>query len=243
MNRVTEPDADRGDVNGALVVHQQDEGLPCNGPSHRQARAHTLLVPLGVEPRRSPTLTTPGTFAGTAQPAALDAHTLQHTPKVRIVAMLARADDPGNRPAATPVMNGLPVPMAGRQVTPGDVGPDPEEHPVDHRSMIGPPAALPRVGRQQGLQPFPLGISQIMTIQAIFHWTDLHQNATEDPPDSPSVGRRRFRPCGPIPLGRGGASGCAGRGRRPRPEGRASRGRAARPAGRGRGTGSVAIPE
>jgi hypothetical protein len=84
-----------------------------------------------------------------------------------------------HRPAAMPVVDGLPVPVAGRQ----DVGPDPEEHPVDDRPVIGPSAAPSWVDRQQRGQPFPLGIGQVMTIQAIFHRAGIQQSTIHDPPN------------------------------------------------------------
>ena len=57
--------------------------------------------------------------------------------------------------------------------------PGPEEDPVDHRPVIGPPAALPRISRQERPQTFPLLITQIMTLQPLKHRTDLHDPATK----------------------------------------------------------------
>jgi hypothetical protein len=64
-----------------------------------------------------------------------------------------------------PVVDGLPVPVGGRQVPPRRPCPSPPEHSVDHLPVIGPvPASSRRPVRQQRRQPIPLGIGQIMTI-------------------------------------------------------------------------------
>jgi hypothetical protein len=79
------------------------------------------------------------------------------------------------RPAAMPVIDGLPVPIATRQIPPRAPGPSPPQHPVDHRAVIGPaPTPTRRAIRQQRRQPSPFPISQIMTIK---HTDDL-----PDPP-------------------------------------------------------------
>jgi hypothetical protein len=81
--------------------------------------------------------------------------------------------DPGpiRRPAAMPVVDGLPVPVVARQIPPGTAGAGPPQHPVDHRSMISPPPTPARrlIG-QQRFQPGPLLLSQVMTI---VHRNDL----------------------------------------------------------------------
>ena len=50
---------------------------------------------------------------------------------------------PVQRPAAMPVIDGLPVPVPLRQVPPRAAGPGPEQDPVDHHPVIVPPAPLP----------------------------------------------------------------------------------------------------
>ena len=69
---------------------------------------------------------------------------------------------------------------AAWQVPPRAARPGPEEDPVDHRPVIGPPAAaLPRAGRQEHPQALPFLIGQVMTIQAIRHRTGLHDPASK----------------------------------------------------------------
>src|SRR5271165_2030629 len=85
---------------------------------------------------------------------------------------------PVQRPAAMPVIHGLPVPEALRQVPPRAPCPGPEEDPVDHRPVIGPPAAaLLRAGRQEHPKALPFLIGQVMTIQSVRHRTGLHDPA------------------------------------------------------------------
>ena len=63
---------------------------------------------------------------------------------------------PVQRPAAMPVIGGLPVPVLTRQVTPRAAGPGAEHDPVDHHPVITPAAARPRIcghHRQQPLRP------------------------------------------------------------------------------------------
>jgi hypothetical protein len=83
------------------------------------------------------------------------------------------------------VVDGLPVPVARRQIAPGDVRSDPEEHTIDHHPVVGPPPTLPRIDREGWQQPLPLLIGQVVIIQAMFHMTDLHQTTIEDPRDTP----------------------------------------------------------
>src|SRR5512140_990088 len=78
-----------------------------------------------------------------------------------------------------PVIDGLPVPESLRQITPRAPRPGPEEDPVDHLAVIGPPATARRIGRQEPPQALPLLISQVMTIQLIKHRTDLHDPAAK----------------------------------------------------------------
>jgi hypothetical protein len=87
---------------------------------------------------------------------------------------------PVQGPAAMPVIDGLPVPEALRQIPPRAARPGPEEDPVDHRPVISPPATtLLRTGRQQHPQALPFLIGQIMAIQAIRHRTGLHDPASK----------------------------------------------------------------
>jgi len=78
-----------------------------------------------------------------------------------------------------PVIDGLPIPEAPRQVPPRAARPGTEEDPVDHRPVIGPPAALPRTGGQERPQPLPLLISQVMAFQSVKHRTDLQHQASK----------------------------------------------------------------
>src|SRR5690606_31831621 len=45
------------------------------------------------------------------------------------------------RPAAMPLVDGLPGAVAFRQVTPRNTGADPEQDPVEHGAVVVPPAA------------------------------------------------------------------------------------------------------
>src|SRR5450755_4032612 len=78
-----------------------------------------------------------------------------------------------------PIIDGLPIPEALRQVPPRAARPGTEEDPVDHRPVIGPPAALPRTGGQERPQPLPLLISQVMAFQSLKHRTDLQHQASK----------------------------------------------------------------
>src|SRR5512140_1381923 len=65
-----------------------------------------------------------------------------------------------------PSIDGFPVPVAGRKITPGSTSPGPPQTRVDDQPVIHPPAATPRRPvRQQRLQPRPFLIGQIMTIK------------------------------------------------------------------------------
>src|SRR5215203_3285167 len=65
-----------------------------------------------------------------------------------------------------PVVDGLPVPVVRWHVAPRKPAPGPPQHPVDYRAVIGPPAtALRGLIGQQWLQPGPLLIGQIVTIE------------------------------------------------------------------------------
>jgi hypothetical protein len=48
-----------------------------------------------------------------------------------------------------------------------------------HRPVIGPPATLPGMRRQQRPQPLPFLIGQVMTFQPFKHHTDVHGPATK----------------------------------------------------------------
>src|SRR6266487_3083209 len=65
-----------------------------------------------------------------------------------------------------PPIDGFPVPVAGRKITPGSTSPGPPQHAVDDQPVIHPPAATHRRPvRQQRLQPDPFLIRQIMAIK------------------------------------------------------------------------------
>ena len=74
---------------------------------------------------------------------------------------------PVQGPAAMPVISGLPVPVLTRQITPAGTGP--EQDPVDHHPVIGPPPAPPRIGGHHRQQPLPFLTGQVMPVQAIIH--------------------------------------------------------------------------
>src|SRR3954463_6290935 len=70
-----------------------------------------------------------------------------------------------------PVVDGLPRPERRRHIPPRHTTPRPPEHPVEHRAVVGPPPTPTRgLIRQQRLQPSPLLIGQVMTMQ---HTKDL----------------------------------------------------------------------
>ncbi len=103
---------------------------------------------------------------------------------------------PGSRPrpAAMPVIDGLPVPEPLRRVPPQTSGPDPVEHPVDHHAVIIPPVPLPRVSRQQRLQPRPLRVTKIMPLQPlILHDPIQPKSPTEIYRTRPHASARRRR--------------------------------------------------
>jgi len=85
---------------------------------------------------------------------------------------------PVPRPATMPVIDGLPVPVLRGQVTPRAARPAPEQDPVDHHAVVIPAATLPRVRRQQRLQPRPLLIAQIMPIQPIISHRPIQAETT-----------------------------------------------------------------
>src|SRR2546429_3178117 len=65
-----------------------------------------------------------------------------------------------------PSIDGFPVPVAGRKITPGSTSAGPPQHAVDDQPVIHPPAATPRRPiRQQRLQPRQFLSGQIMTIK------------------------------------------------------------------------------
>jgi hypothetical protein len=65
-------------------------------------------------------------------------------------------------PAAMPVIDRLPVPVALRQIPPRAPSPGPEQDPPDHHAVVIPPVPLPRVRGHQRRQPRPLGITQVV---------------------------------------------------------------------------------
>src|SRR3954466_1683217 len=70
-----------------------------------------------------------------------------------------------------PVVDGLPRPERRRHIPPRHTTPRPPEHPVEHRAVVAPPPTPTRgLIRQQRLQPSPLLIGQVMTMQ---HTKDL----------------------------------------------------------------------
>src|SRR3982751_1837460 len=65
-----------------------------------------------------------------------------------------------------PPVQGSEVSVAGRNIPPWRPGPGPPQDPVDHLPVIVPTAsAARRPVRQHRLQPDPLRISQIVTIE------------------------------------------------------------------------------
>src|SRR3954462_11799606 len=86
-----------------------------------------------------------------------------------------------------PPLQGSEVPVAGRNIPPLRPGPGPPQDPVDHLPVIVPPApAARRPVRQQRLQPDPLRISQIVTIE--------HRPGLPTPPAK--IGETRPSPAG-----------------------------------------------
>src|ERR687889_269264 len=65
-----------------------------------------------------------------------------------------------------PVRDGLPVSERRRHVPPRNTTTGPPKHPIEHRTVIGPPSTPTRglVG-QQRLHPGPLRIGQIVSMQ------------------------------------------------------------------------------
>src|SRR4051794_24675034 len=89
-----------------------------------------------------------------------------------------------------PVVDGLPVPVGGRQVPPRTPGARPPQHPVDHRPMIRPPTTPTRCRvRQQRLHPGPLLVAQIMPIM---HTRCLPHPSPEIRGTRPSLPRMRL---------------------------------------------------
>src|SRR5262245_64176216 len=104
--------------------------------------------------------------------------------------------DPVPGPAAMPVIDGLPVPEPLRQVPPRAPGPGPEEDSVDHQPVIISPVPLPRVPRQERLQPRPLRITEIMPLQPVLiHDAIQAETARQDLRDTPEPAplRPQFR--------------------------------------------------
>src|SRR5579875_282409 len=103
-----------------------------------------------------------------------------------------------------PPVDGLPVPGPLRQVPPRAARPDPVEDPVDHHPVVIPPVPPPRVGRQLRLQPRPLRIGQVMSLQAIIIHKIIQADTdtlicktrprTAGRPRRPAAPARRLRP-------------------------------------------------
>src|ERR1700746_3830831 len=91
-----------------------------------------------------------------------------------------------------PVIHGLPVPEPLRQIPPRAPRPGPEEDPVDHQPVIIPPMPLPRMSRQQRLQPRPFRITQVMPFQPVI----IHGAIQAETPIK-IYGTRPSRPCWP----------------------------------------------
>jgi hypothetical protein len=68
---------------------------------------------------------------------------------------------PVTGPQPVPFVDRFPGPEPLRQVTPLNTRPHPVQNPVNHLSVVPPPATTPVADRQERLQPFPLGITQI----------------------------------------------------------------------------------
>jgi hypothetical protein len=77
-----------------------------------------------------------------------------------------------------PVIDGLPVAEAVRQVARRAPGPGPED-PVDHHPVIIPPVPLAGMLRQQRLQPRPFRITEIMPPQSFL----IHGLIKSEPTD------------------------------------------------------------
>jgi hypothetical protein len=60
------------------------------------------------------------------------------------------------------------------------------EHPIDHQPVIIPPVPLPRMSRQQPLQPRPFLIGQVMTPKpVIIHDRHPNRSSRNDLQDTP----------------------------------------------------------
>jgi hypothetical protein len=95
---------------------------------------------------------------------------------------------PVHRPAAMPPIDGLPVPVPRRKITPGAARTGPEDDPVDDQPMVQPPTTPSRNHRgQERPKPLPLLIGQVMTIQQIRHRTDLQEPPSKIHQTRPNV--------------------------------------------------------
>lgn len=142
----------------------------------------------GVVLFRDPRLGLAGASRVLMSPAGrgVDADHAPVDPPRKIGFGLHRLQDPVSgairRPAAMPLVDRLPGPVAFRQVTPRDTGPDPEQDPVDPRTVIAPPASPPTRRRQMRLQRRPLAMRQILPPHDP---TNEHPvGKSHDPPDS-----------------------------------------------------------
>jgi hypothetical protein len=75
------------------------------------------------------------------------------------------------RPDPVAFVDGFPWPELFGQVTPPHPGPHSVQNPVDHLSVIPPPATTAVADRQERTQPFSLDIRQITPLHA--HINDL----------------------------------------------------------------------
>ena len=82
---------------------------------------------------------------------------------------------PVQRPAAMPVVHGLPISSRSSPAGPATGSqPGHGRRPVDHGPVISPPAAARLIHGQEHPQVLPFLTRQVMAIQAIKHPTDLH---------------------------------------------------------------------
>ena len=89
-------------------------------------------------------------------------------------------------PAAMPIIHGLPVPESPGQVPPRKPRPGAEEDPVQRQPVIIPSVPLPRMPRQQRLQPRPPTTGQVMPLQPLLIHQEIQPETTrQDLRDTP----------------------------------------------------------